>query len=286
MDLYLLRTLPIGHAVEFGLNLPFATVAWHVLRRTNTQFPEDPLDFTGSVVVHAQESAAPPATYPARLLDLDRIQHGVTYYYRAYAYDGATWTQSAIASITPQPAFADFSLDPQTLVRDRLILGLQDEVTAQRLRPTSGVIPVLTAPPQIDATSWPLVTVHLDADTAAERAIGEQLAADVRQSSDGDWRETEGWLSSVELSVIGWSQNADERTALRHALKRQIIGNLPVFAAQGLITPEWSQRDSEDFTTFNAPVYQTVGTFRCLAPSSLTWTVPDITAVTVHGDAV
>lgn len=205
---------------------------------------------------------------------------GCLTYYQASGFDGTRWQSSPIRSLSAGRSARDPTIDPLTLLRDRLMLGLADEVEAGQLHPHTGRIPVLTAPPQADTTAWPLVTLHLESDTAAERAIGEQLNRD-RRSVDGLWWETEGWLSRYDLRVIGWSQNPDERFALRRALKRLIVGNLPVFAAHGLLTPDWSQQDSEDFTTYNAPVYQTVGTFSCLAPTLLTWPEPAIADLTV-----
>lgn len=281
MNIALLRTLPIGHAVELVVSLDPGTMAWHVLRRTDDDFPVDPLDDTNSVVIHVEQCAPTDHARQIPVLDLKDVRHGQPYWYIAYGYDGLQWRGASPQPFTPQPHAHVRSIDPLTLLRDRLIVGLQDAVIAGRLKPASGNLPVLTAPPQTDTTTWPLVTLHLETDTAAERAIGEQIDQDYRRLTDGDWQETEGWLSRIEISVVGWSQNPDERSVLRQELKHLIIGNLPVFAALGLITPDWNQRDSEDFTTYNAPVYQTAGAFSCLVPSALTWTVPDITAITV-----
>ncbi len=283
MDIIFLETLPIGHAIELTVAVAPNMCAWHVRRRTDPLFPVDPLDFTGCTLIHAEERPPIPWITRAPLLDDTDIQHGIPYYYQVSGFDGDGWVSSTMRSITPQGRAFTQHPDPLTLLRDRLSVGLADEVQAGRLRPSSGRIPVLTAPPQADTTSWPVVTLHLESDAAAERYIGEQLDLD-RRTPAGDWLESEGWLSRTEIRVIGWSQNPNERIALRLAIKRLIMGNLPVFAAHGLYTPDWSQQDSEDFQSFSAPVYQTVGSFSCLHAAAITAQVSAIHAITASSN--
>ena len=282
MNIAYLRSLPIGNAVEVAVNVDLAAVEVRILRRLDALFagPDD-----SDAIVIADHAITPGIQSPLAVLDLNAVQNGTPYFYCAYERIGAVWTSSPVQSVTPQPYFTDRTVDPLLAVRDRLIVGLQAEVAAGRLHPASGAIPVWTAPPQAEMTAWPVVTLRVDSDHSVERFIGEQIDADHRLTT-GDWLESEGWLSQSTLTVIGWSQNPDERIALRLALKRIIIGNLPVFAAMGLITPDWNQQDNEDFQTYNAPVYQTVGTFTCLAPSALTWTTPDIDDITVFGSPI
>jgi len=244
--------------------------------------PDDP----GATIIHNAARHVTPQADRLALLDTEDIVNGVPLFYQAYGNDGFEWIASSIETLTPTQRLLDRSIDPLLIVRDRLKAGLHAEVAAGRLKPASAKIPVWTAPPQAEVTSWPVVTVKLDADRSAERAIGEMIDADYRLAPPDDWLETEGWLSHVTLTIIGWSQNPDERIALRQALKRIVIGNLPIFASMGLITPDWSQQDSEDFETFKAPVYQTVGTFTCLAPSMISWTTPAIDQIDVIGKGI
>lgn len=280
MDITFLNTLPIGHAVELTVAVPAGMLGWHVRRRLDDQFPADPLDMSGCTLIHAEERALPDFKMAATsLLDDADIQHGIPYHYQACGYDGQSWTASTVRSLIPQGRALAQGPDPLTLLRERLRVGLDDAVAAGWLRPTTGRIPVLTAPPQADTTAWPLVTLYLETDAAAERYIGEQVAMD-RRTPSGVWLETEGWLSRTEIRVIGWSQNPDERMALRLVLKRLILGNLPVFAAHGLLTPDWSQQDSEDFQSYAAPVYQTVGSFSCLFATTLSAPASAISSIT------
>lgn len=281
MNISYLRSLPIGNAVELLLAVDADAIWIQVQRRLDDDFagPDDP----GATVIYNAPRHVTPQNDRLPLLDTEDIVNGVPLFYQAYGNDGTRWIASSIETITPTQRLTDRSIDPLLCVRDRLKAGLQAEVAAGRLKPASAKIPVWTAPPQAEFTSWPVVTVKLEADRSAERAIGEMIDQDYRLAPPDDWLETEGWLSHVTLSIVGWSQNPDERIALRQALKRIVIGNLPIFASMGLITPDWNQQDSEDFESFKAPVYQTVGTFTCLAPSMISWTTPDIEQIDVIG---
>jgi hypothetical protein len=137
-------------------------------------------------------------------------------------------------------------------------------VSAGRLRAPRGksFIPVFTAPPPVDFGNFPCVSFHLDADSPNDRGVGDEWGEDDDEALDG-------WLSRHDVTVCGWTINADERIQMRHALKRLVVGNFPVFAAAGLVMPEFSQQDDEDFHTYSAPVYLARGRFTCLAPYAL-----------------
>ena len=164
-------------------------------------------------------------------------------------------------------AYVDYSVDSLSLVRDRLAAGLAVEVARGTLIPSTGAIPVLTAPPQFDDTRWPMVSVHLVSESPSERSIGEMLVSDSFDQDANQWTESEGWLANVQIAVIGWSMNPDERIALRKAIRRVVIGNLSVFDAAGMVTPEFSIQDVDSVAgEYPAPVYQAAGTFTCQAP--------------------
>ena len=92
---------------------------------------------------------------------------------------------------------------------------------------------------------------------------------------------SEGWLSAYSLDIAGWvSGNPDERIALRKAIKKVIIGNLPVFDQHAMVMCQLTMADVEDFETFSAPMYQSIGTFSCVAPSIVAQTgIPPIPAI-------
>lgn len=200
------------------------------------------------------------------VLDTRFLQNGTLYFYRAYYWNGSTWSASSSATGTPNATYEDASTDVLSIVRDRLDYGLQAEVASSRLVHDRGHIRVLTAPPVYQDTVWPVVTVQLQAESPSVRAVGETIEADELVVDDNAWDGAEGWLANVQLAVVGWSQNPDERVELRKALRRIIVANLPVFDDAGMVQAEFTQQDMEDFQSYPAPVYQTIGTLSCLAP--------------------
>jgi len=261
------RPLPIGNALQLFLAPPTTATRWRVLRRTSDTFTGQ--DDAGAALIHDGTDEV--------VLDITGIANGVQYFYRVYYWNGIAWSDGGVNSETPASISQDESTDVLVLLRDRLALAMDVEVAAGRLNHPHNKIRCLTAPPQKDDSVFPVVTIQLTQDSPAERFIGETIAPDDRVT--GGYREHEGWYSSVRLEVVGWSLNPDERNELRRALKRAVIGNLPVFDAHGLRLVEFSQQDSEDFQTYGAPVYMTWGTFSCLAPSVMSADVGEIVDV-------
>jgi hypothetical protein len=249
--------LPVGNALRLFLEPPAGSLEWRILRKGTDTFTDqnDP-----NAVVAYQ------GTEPV-VLDAQALQNGVLTYYRAFYWNGSAWLVSATASGTPNPTYQDFSPDVLSIVRDRIDAGLQVEVARGALSPASGSISVLSAPPVFEDTRWPVVTVHLLSEQPAERMLGEMFTDDVFDPVSGTGIESEGWLARTQLSIVGWTQNPDERIALRQALRRLLVMNLPVFDAAGLVQIDISQQDIDAVSgEYPAPVYQTVGTFTCMAP--------------------
>lgn len=268
--------LPIGNALRVFWSAP-AGAARTILLRKATNDISGPADSGATKVYDSRDVDLVSA------LDY-RVANGTTYYYRDYHHDGVAWvdgglTMAAVAAAT----YVDESADPLSLVRDRLEAGLAVEVTRGNLTHETGAIPVLTAPPVYEETRWPVVTVHLQNESPAERFLGETFGPD---SSDGDdWAEREGWLARQSLDVIGWSLNPDERVELRKALRRVLVGNLSVLDSEGLTSVDFSFSDIEDFESYNAPVYQVRCSMTANFPVQVGGTVPAIIDVTVsHKD--
>lgn len=270
----MLQSLSVGNAIRVILDPPEGALSWRILRKVSDTFSGES-DPDAMLVYEGAEKSA---------LDTASLQNATLYYYRAYYWDGAAWTASATASATPNATYTDASTDVLTVVRDRLAQGLQIEVQRKALVPQSNAIQVLTAPPVFEGTRWPVVTVHLLSDPPIERALGELLEPDAQDASTELWNESEGWLARVQLAVIGWSLNPDERIELRKALRRLVIANLPVFDAQGMLEIEFSQQDVDAVSgEYPAPVYQSAGTFTCVAPVLVGGQATPITDVQVTG---
>jgi hypothetical protein len=264
--------LPIGNALKVFLAPPADAISWRILRNGTGVFPgeTDPASF---VAYEGTDNY---------LIDVQFLQNGIQTYYCAFYWNGATWTASNVVSATPVATYVDYSVDSLSLIRDRIAAGLAVEVARGTLKPSSGAIPVLTAPPQYEDTRWPMVSVHLTSESPAERAIGEQFLADSFDETANQWTEAEGWLANVQIAVIGWSMNPDERISLRKAIRRIVIGNLPVFDDNGIVQPEFSIQDVDAVSgEYPAPVYQAAGTFTCMAPVLVGDQVDPIVDVTV-----
>lgn len=227
---------------------------------------------TSAVTVHHGTDKA--------IVDYAGLANGVTYHYAVFYFDGAAWVSGNATSALCAATFGDIAVDAQMLVRDRIEQVLRVLVVRNALQPAkNGGIPVFLAPPGYDDVPFPVVTVSVQQDAPAERALGEYLRHD--RVVENHWESSEGWLSRVVLGITGWTQNANERAMLRKAVKAAVITNLPVFDQAGLMQVEFEQRDQEDFTSFPAPMYQTVGTFSCLAPSLVVGDIPTIADVSV-----
>ena len=253
----------VGNALQIFLEPPPDAISWRLLRNESGTFAnqEDP----AAVCLYRGDDLT-------CVMDSHCLVNGTSYCYCVFYFDDTEWTPSAIVSATPGSTYADQSIDVLSVVRDRLDCGLQNEILLGNLSPSSGVIAVLNAPPIFEETSWPVVTVHVTSDSSGERAIGELVFPDEFNAVSSQWSETQGWLARVQLAIVGWSKNPDERIALRKALRKIVIGNLDVFDSAGMIQIDFAQQDIDELSSFPAPVYQAMCTFSCEAPAGVSQT--------------
>ena len=99
---------------------------------------------------------------------------------------------------------------------------------------------------------------------------------DFYDADEDAWEVHEGWLANVQIQIIAWSLNPDERIEMCKAIRRIIQANLPLFDYEGIIKIEISQRDLEDSTSYQASVYQSMCNFSCLAPAQIKIVDPSI----------
>lgn len=263
--------LAVGNALRVFLEPPDGALTWRILRKTADTFV-DQNDANALVVYEGNERSA---------LDTQYLQNGTLYYYRAYYWDGTAWTASTTVTATPNTTYQDCSTDVLSILRERIDLGMQAEIQRGTFSPVDGVIKVLVSTPIFEDSRWPMVSVHLLSETPSERALGELIETDI---FDGvKWDEHEGWLADVQVAVIGWSLNPDERIELRKALRRIIVANLQVFDSFGIVTPAFNIQDVDAVGgEYPAPVFQAAGTFTCAAPVVVRDQVDPITDVTVE----
>lgn len=253
-----IRALPAGTAVQVVVSPPDGATCWRLLRKTSDTFTGE--DDPQALLVAETDDLA--------ILDAETLVNGSLYYYCAYSLmaDG-TWQASDTVSVTPALTIQRQSPDAFMFIRQRLDDGLRGLVAAGQLTHPQGHIRVLSAPPVFEDTVFPVVTLHLASESSAERVVGSTLLTDVAPDDDDpDYVERDGWLARSQLQVIAWAQNPDERILLRNAIRDLIVANIGIFDDTGICDVDLSQQDTEDLTSFNAPIYQSVGTLSYLAP--------------------
>ena len=274
----MLEPLSVGNAIRVILDPPCGSVYWTILRNTTGVFPSV-TDPASQIVYTGKNKAA---------LDFCGLTNGTTYYYCPFYWSGSAWASDTAMSAEPAVTYQDSSTDAMSVVLDRVRVGIANELAAKNLAANSGVIQVLSAPPVFQDTRFPVVTVHLLHEAPAERAVGELLIGDGPDLENPSlWDTSNGWLARVQLAVIGWTQNPDERIALRKALRRLMVANLPVFDASGMVEIEFTQQDVDAISgEYPANVYQSLGTFTCMAPVIVGDQQATFTDVTVTGTAI
>lgn len=270
-----IQPLHVGNALRLFLEPVDGAVRWKVLRKGNGSFSG--YDDAEAIVAYEGDERV--------IVDVAHLQNEVMQFYCPFyqLLDGS-WEAGPVASGTPAATYEDMTTDVLTFVRDRLEAALQVEVLRGKFRTDLGYIQVYSAPPQMDQNLvFPLVTVHLDSEEPGDRFIGEELVGDEFDAIGFDVQESEGWLADVRLAIIGWTLNPDQRIELRKAIRRIIIANLPVFAAQGWQQVKLSQQDVDAVNgEYPAQLYQVMNTFSCLAPARVAGTVPAIREVSVR----
>lgn len=257
-----IQPIPIGNALRIFITPVFGAKKWRVLRNASGVFTGYN-DAGASIVYEGIERV---------VLDTQALTNGQTYHYGLFWFNGTVWAADGGMAGIPVASFIQTGTDVLTVVRDRLELGLHEVVARGQLHHQQGHVQVLTAPPLFEDTLWPVVTCHLQSDQSAERAVGEQIQPQYFNDVTGLWGSSEGMFTRVQLLVVAWCLNPDERNLLRRAIKGVLIGNLPIFDDAGMFQVDISQTDTEDFQSFGAPVYQSMTTLTCIAPALVSGT--------------
>lgn len=255
----MIQPIPVGNALRVFLNPPAGALQWRVLRKGSDTFTgeSDP----SALVAYEGDEAV--------FVDVTALQNEVMAFYKAYYFDGTVWTASNTGSGTPQGTYEEYTTDAMSLLRNRIEAGLKIEVERGNIVAEElGYVQVYTAPPSLEQNlRFPLVTMHLVDESSNGRGLGENISGDEFDEVGLDWLESEGWLSDVKLSIVGWSLNSDERIELRKALRRIIIANLPVLSAQGIEQVNVSMQDVDAINgEYDANLYQVVCSLSCMAP--------------------
>lgn len=266
----ILQPIHSGNAVRVFLAPTDGATSWKLLRNSSGTFTghNDP----GALLVYEGDERV--------ILDHKHLQNEVPQFWCPfYTSDGATWTAGPVVPGIARAIYQDQTTDVMQELRDRLEAGLLVECQRGNFVTELGMIQVYAAQPSIERdVRLPMVTLHLDSEDPAERFIGDEIATDLLTGDD--WEESEGWLASVRLSIVGWSLNGDERIELRKAIRRIVIANLTVFEGLGFSQVSLRQEDNDAVNgEYPAQIYQTIGTFTCLAPVRVAGFVPAISDV-------
>lgn len=276
----MIQSIHVGNALRLFLEPPATAIEWKVLRKGSAAFSghDDP----AALLVYRGDDRV--------IVDTENLQNEVMQFYRPYyTTDSATWTDGAGASGTPRAIYQDHTNDVLSHLRDRLELGLKAECDRGNFQTELGYIQVYTAPPSLERDlRFPLVTLHLESEEPVERGIGEVISGDEFDSIGFDWQESEGWLASVRVAIVGWSLNSDERIELRKAIRRLVVANLTVFEGFGWSLINLSQQDNDAINgEYPSPIYQVMGSFSCIAPVRVSGTVDAISqVVSINGSLV
>ena len=269
MAITLIQPLSAGNALRLFVSPPRGAQYWRVLRRTADTFA-GPYD-AGAVVVAEQSD-------DNVILDTLALVNGTPVFYRCYSWDGTSWDNPASVTATPAATYQGDGCDVLQILRDRLDAGLAVEVARGVLQPLDGIIPVVTAPFMLaEKIRFPMVSVHLDSFSPADRFLGEDVSG-LFDDEEG-LGETEGFRARVQVNIGGVSRLPDERNTLRRCLVRILQANFAVFAAAGMDLVEFQFSDSEQLEEKAASLFLTAGTFTCQCSSFVTSHAPAITDV-------
>lgn len=251
--------LAVGNALHLFLAPPAGATHWRVLRKG---IPDISLNDPDAYVAYEGDIPA--------FIDAHYLINEVPAFYQAFYFMGnGVWEKSNLVSGTPVSTYEDYSTDVIHLLRERLEVGLANEVKRNPMFGGVQLIQVLTAPPSLqNDLLFPLVTLTLENESPVERFIGEMGDEEYFDEKANEWVEVTGWLADVNVTITGWCLNPDERVALRNALRTVLIANFPVLAGQGVLLPSLTLNDSDAVSgEYDAPLYLVNGDFSCQAPA-------------------
>lgn len=257
----MIQPIPVGNALRLFLNPPQGAKYWRVLKMGADSFtgPDD-LDY--ALIAYEGEEKV--------FVDASNLRNEHMAFYKPYyRMQDDSWQAGSTANGTPKATFEEQTTDVLSFVRDRIEAGMLVEVQRGNLIADLGHVQVYTAPPSLEQNlRFPLVTITLENEAPSERAIGENIGGDEFDAIGSDWFESEGWLADVQLCIVGWSLNSDERIELRKAIRRIILANLSVFDSVGMSQINLSMNDVDAINGeySNANLYQVMANFSCVAP--------------------
>lgn len=195
-----------------------------------------------------------------------------TVYYAIYASNAAeTVTAAAVvvaAALRPVSTFEE--LDVIGALIPFIGSYLNEQIATGALKVPNGVtaIDVVDGPPLLDGVQFPIVSLHLDADTPTSFAIGDNIG---HLDDDGDnIVARRGFMSTVTIAIVGVTPNPEVRRFLYRSLKAALIAARELLEKHGLMNMEVSGRFTEDFINYDMPLFAAEMILRGAVATSVT----------------
>lgn len=255
------QPLCAGNAIRLFISPPAGAKYWRVLKAGAIADLAGPDDLDYALLAYEGDERV--------FVDAENLINEIAVFYKPfYRMADDSWRQADAVSATPVGAYEEYTTDAMSFLRDRLQAGLEIEVKRGNLLHKFGYVQVFTAPPSLENNlRFPLVTLTLDNESPAHRGIGEDITGDEFDAVGFSWFESEGWLSDVQITIVTWSQNSNERIEMRKAVRRIVLANLPIFEAKGISQISLTAQDVDAVNgEYGAQFYQTFFTFSCIAP--------------------
>lgn len=257
----MIQPIAAGNALRLFITPPTGAKYWRILKKGADNFTGED-DGAALIAYEGSEDVVVDAHVAS-------LQNGVMKFFKPYyRMEDDSWEAGPTASATPAATYEDNTFDVQSFLRERIEAGLLVEVQRQNLTAELGFVQVYTAPPTLEqGLQFPLVTITMDGEDPAERGLGEDIAGEEYDAIGDEWFDSEGWLASVKLSIVGWSLNSDERLELRKALRRIVVANLPVLSSKGIdqIQVSWQDVDAVN-GEYDANIFQVLASLSCVVP--------------------
>jgi len=240
-----------GNAIKITIQPLPTTTRFRLLRKTSSTFS----GWNDSTAVVAYDTTNISAQFMT-FIDIENIVDGTTYYYAVYEYNGTTWSLINIKSILAEHTKDSVNDDPFSLVVNRFEAGINYEVSSGKFKSNTPVR-LLLSNADVSNHDLPCISIVMESDSFKSGAVNNLMTPD--EYLNPDWKESQGYFSSMVVEVSGYASNIDSRNSIRKSIKRIFQSNLDVFSAIGFIDVSWSVSDKEDFKTYGRDLYMTIG---------------------------
>jgi len=179
-----------------------------------------------------------------------------------FTQTGGVWDQGiALTGFNLSPFFSwDFPWDA-----DWVVNRLQD--VAKKIQPLPNKTVRITRAFPRDTHGWPAINVQVDALNPMATMVGDMMAGLQTGSYQTDL--TKGKLWTLQLSLVGWCETPEQRSALGPWMGGAMEVVLAAARALGWADPVISYKESEDFETLGVPAFLVTANLTVTVQSTL-----------------